>query len=38
MVKLCFALRRLPHLSLGEFQRYWLWIAQEHEIVGGKVD
>jgi uncharacterized protein (TIGR02118 family) len=23
MVKLVFALRRLPHLSRGEFQRYW---------------
>lgn len=24
MVKLIFCLRRLPHLSLEEFQRYWL--------------
>ena len=24
MVKLVFCLRRLPHLSLEEFQRYWL--------------
>ena len=24
MIKLVFCLRRLPHLSLAEFQRYWL--------------
>ena len=24
MVKLVFCLRRLPHLSLAEFQEYWL--------------
>jgi uncharacterized protein (TIGR02118 family) len=27
MIKLVYCLRRLPHLSLQEFQRYWL---QEH--------
>lgn len=27
MIKLVYCLRRLPHLSLEEFQRYWL---QEH--------
>jgi hypothetical protein len=39
MIKLVFCLRRLPHLSREEFQRYWLesharWCASSPPISG----
>jgi hypothetical protein len=41
MIKLTFCLRRLPHLSREEFQRYWfidlaaspLRVCEEHVVV-----
>jgi hypothetical protein len=32
MIKLVFALRRLPHLSRAQFQQYW---REEHVVIDG---